>query len=238
MAQTNFPHDTRWQEITMIWRDNRWLYVIAGLLLGLLVAPALQQVTAGLSDFMGNLVPEAIGIIFTVLIIDRMAANRSRAELQHRLMRETGSQANETAKTAVEWMRAEGWLTVHDKVQLLQGAYLVHANLYEAFLLEADLQAANLHVANLQKAYLRRANLQGANLEGAKLQGANLYKANLRDATLQSALFDETTVLPDANYVGRDEGSNPIFDKHWTPETDMRRYTDPQHPDFWHLEIS
>jgi hypothetical protein len=238
MAQTNFPHDTRWQEITMIWRDNRWLYVIAGLLLGILITPALQQITADVSSFIGNLVPEAIGIIFTVLIIDRMAANRSQAELQRRLIREADSQSNETAKTAVEWMRAEGWLTVHDEVQLLKGAYLVHAHLYEAFLLEADLQAANLHVANLQKAYLRRANLQGANLEGAKLQGANLYKANLRNANLQTALFDETTILPDAQYLGRDEGSSGIFDKHWTPETDMKRYTDPQHPDFWQLEIS
>jgi len=26
------------------------------------------------------------------------------------------------------------------------------------------------------------------------------------------------------------------FDKYWTPETDMTRYTNPEHPDFWQPE--
>jgi hypothetical protein len=25
----------------------------------------------------------------------------------------------------------------------------------------------------------------------------------------------------------------PVYDKYWTSDTDMSRYTDPNHPDFW-----
>jgi len=33
--------------------------------------------------------------------------------------------------------------------------------------------------------------------------------------------------------INRDENDKPIFDKYWTPDTDMSRYTDPEHTDFW-----
>jgi len=115
----------------------------------------------------------------------------------------------------------------------LQEAYLKHANLQDANLVEANLQKAYLWGANLQDAYLWRANLQDATLVGANLQDAYLWRANLQDATLVGAMFSETTVLPDSKYVGEDENGHWIFDKYWTPDTDMSRYTDPNHPDFW-----
>jgi len=68
--------------------------------------------------------------------------------------------------------------------------------------------------ANLQGAMLLSANLQGANLAGANLQRTMLASANL-----QGARLSERTRLPD--------GTN------WTPGTDMARFTDPDHPDFW-----
>ena len=40
-------------------------------------------------------------------------------------------------------------------------------------------------------------------------------------------------MLPDAEYIGDDDDGNSIFDKYWTPDTDMTRYTNPEHPDFW-----
>jgi len=116
----------------------------------------------------------------------------------------------------------------------LQGANLRGAKLQGAILAEAKLQGADLFGANLEGAILEGADLQrailfGANLEGAILEGADLQRANLawadlegaslRGAKLQGADFDENTTLPDGTI--------------WRPETDMARFTDPDHPDFW-----
>jgi hypothetical protein len=81
---------------------------------------------------------------------------------------------------------------------------------------------ADLGCVNLNDANLRTANLRGTNLQGADLSGANLQGAHLTDA-----IFDEDTILPDAEY---DSG---IYPSYWTPDTDMARFTDPDHPDFW-----
>lgn len=112
----------------------------------------------------------------------------------------------------------------------LCGVELGRANLQGANLIGANLQGAILRIADLRRAHLVRANLYRANLiaihlEGAILQGANLQEASLWDSSemLEDAIFDETTILPD--------GSN------WTSDTDMRRFTDPEHPDFWRSDI-
>ncbi len=101
----------------------------------------------------------------------------------------------------------------------LQGANLSEANLQEAWLRDANLEGADLSVADLRGASLRGADLEGANLSVADLRGANLYRTNLQGAELTDAVFDDTTTLPD--------------DSNWTPDTDMTRFTDPEHPDFW-----
>lgn len=135
-------------------------------------------------------------------------------------------------------------------VVMLQEATLAFADLRDAMLFAANLRKANLQNAQLQKADLSTAKLEEAtihyaNLEGTTLAGANLYKAvlsnsilrgaNLINANLESVYFygqdwfsylpfaaeqyfDETTILPDGT--------------HWTPDTDMRRFTDPDHPNF------
>lgn len=111
----------------------------------------------------------------------------------------------------------------------MQGADLAGADLRKSFLWNADLQQAYLGGANLQETNMSGANLRGVNLWNANLQGANLamvglqeaylYNADLRGANLEDATFDETTRLPDDTY--------------WTPDTDMARFTDPNHPEFW-----
>jgi len=126
----------------------------------------------------------------------------------------------------------------------LSGANLGSANLSGASLWGANLSGARLGGANLERADLRSANLEGANLGSANLSGATLEVANLSGATLEVAnlsraiinkttKLDETTTLPDAKIVDHDENGNRIFDKHWTPDTDMSRYANPNHPDFW-----
>jgi uncharacterized protein YjbI with pentapeptide repeats len=117
----------------------------------------------------------------------------------------------------------------------LQGAHLYDANLQGAQLVRANLQGADLYCANLQKADLSCANLQevclyDANLQGARLrladlsmaslpeanlQGADLFEANLQEAHLEEVQYDENTVLPDRTRC--------------TPDTDIRRFTDPDY---------
>lgn len=95
----------------------------------------------------------------------------------------------------------------------LQGAKLEAAMLQEANLAHAELQKANLHLARLQK----------TNLTQARLQGVRLLEANLQGANLTNTEFDKETVLPDGTrYVPN--------------ETDMSRYTNPSHSDFWQPE--
>lgn len=111
----------------------------------------------------------------------------------------------------------------------LQDAHLSRANLQSANLIQANLQSANLRSAKMRHAHLfeakmQHANLYNANLQEARLGSANLTNANLQDANLrdakyvESSNFNEKTILPDGGY--------------WTPDTDMTRYTDPDHPDF------
>lgn len=122
----------------------------------------------------------------------------------------------------------------------LRRADLMYTNLQEAYFVGTNLQDAYLVGANLQGAYLREANLQDAKLWNANLQAANLQDANMRDAKLERAQFDERTVLPDAQAVTDAQGEwrkdaygHYIFDKYWSEQTDMSRYTDPNHLDFW-----
>jgi hypothetical protein len=109
-----------------------------------------------------------------------------------------------------------------------------------AFLGGADLTDANLGNANLTDAILVSANLTDATLVGTDLTDAILWGANLTDAILKDVIFGEKTVLPDAvelrsesgDYI-YDEAGHLLFTSYWTPETDMSRYTDPNHPDYW-----
>lgn len=176
-------------------------------------------------------------------------------ELQKRLIREAGAESNDHAKAAIDWIRAEGWLTVDDDIQLLKGAYLRKAKLQDVKLYRANLNGVNLMDADLQFVYLDEANLSSANLRFANLRGAILNNVNLRDADLTGANLEGTDLtganlqgvqldrikidgqtippLPNRDYLGEDEDGNSMYLSGWTPETDMSRYTDPNHPDFW-----
>ncbi len=111
----------------------------------------------------------------------------------------------------------------------LQGADFTGADLRDALLqntdaqstvfFRADLERANLFGAKLTNANLREANLQDAVLTDADLHGANMAAANLQGAKLKADCFDTETWLPDGRY--------------WTPATDLGRYSDPAHPQFW-----
>ena len=124
----------------------------------------------------------------------------------------------------------------------LEGAGLSYANLQGAKLSAANLQHAGLYYTNLQGANLQGAVLQGAQLWGTVLQGAKLWDANLRDADLQTTVL-QGAGLSNANLQGANlrgavlPGAQLPDGTKWTPETDMARFTDPTHPDFWDPDV-
>jgi hypothetical protein len=85
-----------------------------------------------------------------------------------------------------------------------------------------DYGNANLYSAGLKHSTLYRVNFSGADMQNANFVQANLEDCYFRGAKLEGAQFNENTVLPDG--------------KKWMAETDMRRFTDPQHSDFWQPE--
>jgi hypothetical protein len=196
-------------------------------------------------DLWANLGTELAGIALTILVIDALNARRTTDEEKKRLILQMGSPENGFAVEAVRMLRVRGWLedgslagahlwtanlagadlsqaslpTAKLMKANLRGAHLMEANLQEASLAAAQLQQARLEHARLQGAWLSLANLEGASLHKAKLQGAHLDGAHLEGADLAGAAFDAATVLPDHT--------------HWSPDTDMARFTDPTHPAFW-----
>jgi len=256
-----------------IWRQYRDFYAISSGLTLVVIGVWIGSLI--FSDGYGtNLYTEGMGVLVTILVLDRINQWRDRNATQKRLIREAGSRSNELAIASVEWLRAENWLSgdkgllrnahlwaanlsnsnltdanlngTYLRDAILSGADLRNASLKDATLRQVDLsdaqagdadfERANLHNSNLSKAVLLRANLKDARLTYVNLSGANLRHAQLSGADFTGAIFDEQTVLPDANPTGRDNDGNLIFDNYWRSDTDMTRYTDPAHPDFWQPE--
>jgi len=129
-------------------------------------------------------------------------------------------------------------------VSNLKGAKLTGANLKGADLVNANLGGAELWVSNLKRAKLTGANLKGAtlmgaNLEGVTLMGANLGGATLTDANLKGAKLGQAN-LKGANLTGANLQDTTLYTSttlpdgtKWTPDTDMTRFTDPDHPDYF-----
>jgi hypothetical protein len=196
----------------------------------------LSQCVSNRADLFLNLFSEMAGAFVTyvllVMILERTEDDESEKD---RLITEMGSSVNNVAVGAAEKLKQHGGLTdgwlqgARLNKANLQGADLGNANLQGAALMATDLQRANLGNANLQGAILMYANLQGANLAYANLRGATVALADLKgaylgfadlqEAALTGAKFNESTTLPD--------------DADWRPDTDLARFTDPLHPEFW-----
>jgi hypothetical protein len=151
-----------------------------------------------------------------------------------------GSPDKAFAVEAARILKARGW--GFEGEATLHGANLRWANLQGVNLEGASLQEANLWEVNLDGAFLVRADLRGAdlravNLQGALMMGVNLRGALLDEANLQGARLDDITVYgpggPQTVETGFDGDTTLPDGSHWTPGTDMRRFTDPSHPDFW-----
>lgn len=131
-----------------------------------------------------------------------------------------------------------------------RGTLLTHVDLSEMDLSKTDfynfnftgslfyrtnLSDANLLKTNLMNAYLHRANLRYAGFSGTNLRQACLHLAQLEHAHFENVQFDDKTVLPDGEIIAWDiDYGAATYTKYWSKDTDMGRYTDPDHPDFFY----
>jgi uncharacterized protein YjbI with pentapeptide repeats len=234
----------------------RWL-VLALLLVGAVVTSLVAVLNGeSLSGLLLNVGSEMAGAVLTYALFELVIARREgQGTEKAELIAQMDSNVRDVAVAAVEKLRRCGWLTdgsLHGssfwsadlagadlsnadlrKVKFdypnlenanfrfanMQGTRLSVANLQEAFFFRTDLRGAHLGNSDLKSANLTWANLEGADLGETLLQGADLGQANLQDADLIYATWSKLTVLPDGTL--------------WTPDTDMARFTDPDHPDFW-----
>jgi hypothetical protein len=215
-----------------------------------------------IAEAYANIASELFGIAITILVIDtiyrrydqRAEKRRERQQLRNQL----GSGINEVAIRAAEELRASGWLTDGS----LQGEDLRVANLEKAKLWQADLQGVNfqwaklqganlndsvLAGANLTQANLTATRLRGADLRGANCTGAKMYRAYLAAAFLQGAKLNHAH-LEGARLTGADLEGADVTGAHmdaltilpdgvpWSETTDLRRFTDPAHPDYFQPE--
>ena len=203
-----------------------------------------------------NLSTELAGALITYLLIELLIGQtKEREGEKEELIEQLGSRVRDVAVAAADKLRSRGWLfdgSLRDAVLIganlqgawlaeadLQGAQLSSANLHGAWLSEANLQGATLSGANLEWATLTGANLQGADLQGAslfdaRLQGANLFGANLQGARLERNLWDSSVISLDFSRKTDFKENTTLPDgQKWTPDTDMARFTDPDHSDFW-----
>lgn len=124
----------------------------------------------------------------------------------------------------------------------LQGANLRDAKLEGAVIINTDLRGADLRNVDLQQAYFYYAELSGAKLQNTKWQGHNLEMMSLRFANLADANLGETTLTDADLEYALLQGAN-LQDAEFTDATlpdgtkyddgtDMRKFTDPTHPQF------
>lgn len=230
---------TRDEELQQIRKDYPLAYPITLALLVVIILLIAGMALYADHDAWGygiNVFTSVVSTVATVLILDRLAERRAdrKAEeaLKQQLVDDAASNSNEIAKNAVYQLYRKRWLRFEEG--LLKGANLQFANLQGADFQFANLQRTDLSYANLQKADFTQADLRGANLVMANLRGATLLHTNLAGANLTMAnlrevgreqdyfvpiRFDSMTILPDGTK--------------WTQETDIRRFVDPEHPNFW-----
>jgi len=229
MANQSTP--SRQQEIIDLWQNYHGLYVLAGILIGILMFPFLELLMTNLRALLTDLVPEAVGITITVVLIERIAKIRDEQNQEQnykeQLIRDAGSTSNEIAKNALhqmhkhDWSRGQGSLLIN---QNFRGANWQKSEIWKANLDESDLkfvklQRAYVYSSSLRDVDLRYSELVETDLRGTDLSGANLHHADLVGAIIsgtnvngkfRSAIFDENTILPD--------GSS------WSPDTDMSKF--------------
>ncbi len=187
MSSVSSQRRQRVEFIRRLWQENEWLYFVVGTAVGLIAWPALQIAQTEFADFLYDLVPEAVGIVFTVVIIDRLNQMREQRQFKEQLMRQMHSRYSHMALTAVEELRVLGYLSDGSLV----GRNLRGANLREANLYQADLRESDLTNTILGKADLVQANLEDAQITDKQLMGIyTMHGATMPDGSRYNGRFN------------------------------------------------
>lgn len=184
---------------------NELTYLVMGLVLGIIVARVGDLVSDQPRSFFESLVPEFIGIVFTVFVINRLDAVREDRLILEKLLREMHSRYNPVALQAIEELRVMGYLE------------------------SGVLRGRDFRGSSWQEANLYRADLRGADLKNADLENADLYEANLEGATVSADQLRmcktlRRCIMPDGSrYDGR-------YNLHWDLHLMRRDGFDPNDP--------
>lgn len=158
-------------------------------------------------DFEHGISTELIGAFISTLLLGMVVLIfQQYSAIQNQkaqLILQLGSPDNSVAIEAVRQLRQQGYGESWIEDGTLKGIVL-----WDADLRETALEGADLRQASLVRTVLWRVDLRYANLREADLRFADLRRASLVGAT-----------LPDGTK--------------WTPNTDIGRFTNPGHSDFW-----
>lgn len=107
--------ENRWHEIVQFWQRQSPYWLLPGFVVGLIIGLLIGW-SANLDNwFLDGFWAEGLGIVITVLLIERVQAWRNREEYKKQLVRQARSRSNDIAISAVDELRGNGWL-VGEKV--------------------------------------------------------------------------------------------------------------------------
>jgi uncharacterized protein YjbI with pentapeptide repeats len=206
--------DERLKDIKHLWNTNQGLYVVSGILIGLLIEPFLRSVSTDLGEFLQSLVPEAISIGVTAIIIDRINQWRRKQQYKKRLLQQLKSDINIIALSATEGLWANDWWADGSLTNLrlarsdLRGANLARANLTgtsfvhprwgkakfdtntrlpdDTFWISEDRTDITQFTNPNHPNYWRGFNLRNGNIAGKNYSKANLRGGDLGGCNLKS----------------------------------------------------
>jgi hypothetical protein len=193
-----------------------WKSLAIGIVIGLLVFSFINYVVQDSSGFLQNLVPEAVGMIFTVIILDNLNKVREERSMIQQLVRRVHSRYNATALAAIEELRVLG------KLQ------------------DGTLRKKELRGSNWQDANLYEANLEGCDLINANLFKADFVKANLKGVSVTEEQLASTetiakAIMPDGKrYDGR---YNLVGDFAWAKRKNVNLKSDTQMAAFYEVTL-
>ncbi|MBW7880125.1 MAG: pentapeptide repeat-containing protein [Anaerolineae bacterium] len=181
---------------------NELTYLVMGVALGIIISRIGDLISDQPRSFFESLVPEFIGIVFTVFVINRLDAVREDRLILEKLLREMHSRYNPVSLQAIEELRVMGYLdsgVLRDRD--FRGSSWQEANLYRA-----DLRGADLKHADLENADLYEANLEGSTVTPDQLR---LCKTLRRCIMPDGSRYDGRYNLHWDLYLMRRDGFNP-----------------------------
>lgn len=143
----------RWASLTK--SVDQFGYGVIGFVVGVLIFPLLAYLFTDIFGFLRDLVPEALGIFFTIFILDQIVQHRANERHKTILLEQLGSKINLVAVSAAEQLWAYHWWW-----------------------------DGTLSRAQLEKADLRGVDFSKANLTGARLAHPRYGQAIFDETTI------------------------------------------------------